>query len=96
MSGEALKIVVKGRVQGVGYRRFAQKAAQDCKISGWARNLYSGEVEIYAQGNQQDLEKYLEKLKRGPLFGRVDEVQAQQVKSEDINGFIILQDGAGG
>lgn len=94
MNEKALKIRIRGEVQGVGYRRFAQRTAYECHICGWARNLRNGEVEILALGNETSLEKYLKLLRQGPTFGRVDEVIAQQAELEKISGFSILSDGA--
>jgi acylphosphatase len=94
MSDEALNIRVRGRVQGVGYRRFAQKAAEDCKIKGWARNLYNGDVEIFAQGAPDDLENYIERLKKGPAMGWVEKVTTKKMPNEVFEEFLILPDGA--
>lgn len=92
---QALNIRVRGRVQGVGYRRFAQRMAAECKITGWARNLFNGDVEIYAQGDTQSLSHYIEKLKMGPVMGHVDELSSKEVKNENLKGFNILPDGVG-
>jgi acylphosphatase len=93
MSEEALNIRVQGRVQGVGYRRFAQKTAAACKIKGWARNLYNGDVEIFAQGATKDLENYIVQLKTGPPMGSVENVTVRKVENENLNDFVILPDG---
>jgi acylphosphatase len=90
----SFNIRVQGRVQGVGYRRFAQRVAAECKIKGWARNLYNGEVEIFAQGTTEDLETYIGRLRKGPLMARVENVMTKKMKNEKHDGFIILPDGA--
>ena len=94
MGEKALKIRVRGQVQGVGYRRYAQRTAGECRIHGWARNLRTGEVEILALGNETALEKYLKLLRQGPPFGRVEELTTQPAELEKINDFSILPDGA--
>ncbi len=94
MSEEALNIRVQGRVQGVGYRRFAQRMAFECKIKGWARNLYNGEVEIFAQGTTEDLENYIGLLKKGPLMARVEKVTTKKTENGNHDDFAILPDGA--
>ena len=94
MSAKALKIRVRGQVQGVGYRRYAQRAADGCQICGWARNIRNGEVEILALGSESALENYLKLLRQGPPFGRVDEVITQQVEFKKLSHFSILPDGA--
>jgi acylphosphatase len=94
MSDEALNILVRGRVQGVGYRRYAQRRAAELKINGWARNLYNGDVEVYAQSDTQSLGLFVEELKKGPAMSHVEEVKVLKVKNEKLDGFIILPDGA--
>jgi acylphosphatase len=66
--------LVRGRVQGVGYRYFALAAAEQLGIRGYARNLGSGEVEIHAEGDDAALTRFKEELRRGPRMARVSEV----------------------
>jgi acylphosphatase len=87
------QILVSGKVQGVGYRRFAQKAAQSLGIRGWARNLKDLRVEIHAQGSETQLNEFLVQLKKGPPFGRVDQAEARTISAEKFTGFEIAQDG---
>ena len=68
---------VHGRVQMVMYRDFAQRKARSRGITGWVKNLPDGAVEVLAQGEHPMLEKYLERLKRGPLFARVETVEVE-------------------
>ncbi len=68
----AVKIVVSGRVQGVGYRYFIARFADSLGITGYARNLFSGEVEISAEGRHEFLEALIEKAGKGPGGARVN------------------------
>ncbi len=61
-----LHAVITGRVQQVGFRNFAEEAADQLNLTGWVRNLYSGEVEIVAEGNERSLRQLSELLKAGP------------------------------
>jgi acylphosphatase len=70
----AKQYLVRGRVQGVGFRYFAQAAADQLGIRGYARNLASGEVEIRAEGEAAALIRFKEELSRGPRMGRVSEI----------------------
>jgi acylphosphatase len=56
---DALKIQVFGKVQGVFFRAWAKQKALELNLSGWAKNLADGSVEIFIQGKQQNLEKFL-------------------------------------
>jgi acylphosphatase len=70
-------MVITGRVQGVFFRRAAEEQARSLGITGWARNLHDGSVEILAEGNRSDLEMLLGWAHKGPRHARVDEVRAQ-------------------
>jgi tRNA pseudouridine55 synthase len=65
---------VYGRVQGVGYRYFVKEKAQNLDIFGYVKNLEDGGVEVLAQGREENLQKLIEELKRGPFLARVDKL----------------------
>jgi len=70
-----LKAVIEGRVQGVSFRTFVLEKARGLGLTGWVRNLYSGEVEVCAEGERQDLDKLLSYLRRGPRSAYVTGVK---------------------
>jgi acylphosphatase len=70
----ARRFIISGRVQGVGYRYFALRAAEWCGIVGTARNLPDGTVEVVAQGDEAAVGAFRAHLERGPSFGRVDRI----------------------
>jgi acylphosphatase len=61
-----LHVIIEGRVQGVGYRFFARENALKLGLTGWVRNTYDGNVEGYAEGSKEDLEKWINILQKGP------------------------------
>ncbi|MBE2226972.1 MAG: acylphosphatase [Ignavibacteria bacterium] len=67
----AVKIIVSGRVQGVGYRYFIARFADSLDIKGYAKNLFSGEVEITAEGRREFLDALVEKAGKGPTGAMV-------------------------
>ncbi|PLR96091.1 acylphosphatase [Bacillus sp. T33-2] len=69
-----LKIVVSGRVQGVGYRYFTQMKAIQHGITGWVKNLPDGAVEMLAAGDKAEMNLFLEDIRRGNPFSTVDKV----------------------
>ncbi len=69
---------VRGRVQGVGYRYFAQHAASALGLTGYARNLDDGRVEVYAVGPQDKLSEFAGMLYRGPRWAEVRGVEEQE------------------
>ena len=74
MNFKEMKLMISGRVQGVGFRHFTRTNAGDLGIKGWVRNLDNGEVEVLIQGPEEKLKIMLEKLKNGPMPARVDRV----------------------
>ncbi len=75
---------IYGRVQGVGYRYFAEKNAQKLNILGYAKNLKDGTVEIVAQGGEESLQKFIEQLKIGPFLAKVAKIDIMFRKPKDI------------
>ena len=73
----SLRALVKGRVQGVGFRCFAMEQAQRLGLTGWVRNLPEGGVEIEAAGDRGKREQLLEALGRGPSASRVESVDSE-------------------
>lgn len=67
---------IKGRVQGVGYRRFAVSKARDIGgISGWVYNDCDGSVLIRMKGEDTRIDEMLDACRKGPLWGKVEEIE---------------------
>jgi len=81
--------VVRGRVQGVGFRYFAQDRAQARGIAGSVRNLPSGDVEVEAEGPGEALRAYLLELHQGPPAARVSDVAVHWHSAQGARGFVI-------
>ena len=71
-----MRIIVTGKVQGVFFRAHAQDSAVKTGIKGWIRNLENGSVEIVAQGERENMEKFVNWCRRGPDSARVENVSA--------------------
>jgi acylphosphatase len=72
-----VKIIVSGRVQGVGYRYFIARTADELELKGYAKNLFNGNVEITAEGRHEFLEVLIKKAKEGPRNSRVDSCKVE-------------------
>lgn len=81
--------MVSGRVQGVGYRYFVERAAAELGLTGYARNLASGDVEVYAVGTAKALSDLAGRLRVGPRFADVRQVDAQDAPVIKYFGFHI-------
>ena len=83
----AVKIRVSGRVQGVGYRFFIARIAYEFDLKGYAKNLFNGDVEIFAEGRKEFLEDLLKNAKRDVIFMHcLPAKRGQEVTSEVIDG----------
>jgi len=74
-----IHIRIFGRVQGVGFRAWACRKANDLDLSGWVRNRSNGSVEILAEGSDQNTDMFLSLCQKGPLFARVDKIEPVSV-----------------
>jgi acylphosphatase len=79
------KFILKGRVQGVGFRFFTTKNANALGITGYVKNLANGNVEVYAKGEEQKIDKFKAKLIKGNSFSRVEDIEEYKVDEEDIS-----------
>jgi acylphosphatase len=73
---------ISGRVQGVGYRYFAQRAATALGLGGYARNLDDGRVEVYASGPAEALSEFSARLREGPRWADVRGVEELEASME--------------
>jgi acylphosphatase len=80
---------ISGRVQGVGYRYFAQRAAAALGLSGYARNLDDGRVEVYAAGPSEALSEFSARLREGPRWADVRGIEEQEAAVERGSSFEI-------
>ena len=86
-----LRAVVSGHVQMVMYRDFAQRKAKKHHIVGMVKNLRDKTVEVIAQGEEKDLEAYIEKLHRGSILSRVEKIDIEwREPSATFEGFKIV------
>ena len=69
------RLLVSGRVQGVGFRWFVREAARQHRVAGWVRNRPDGTVELEASGDDGAFREFLEAIREGPPGARVDEVR---------------------
>ncbi len=88
-SRSARRWFISGRVQGVSYRAFAQRAASSLGLNGYARNLDDGRVEVYAIGPPDQLSHFSARLREGPRWADVRGVEEQEAPVERHSYFEI-------
>jgi acylphosphatase len=76
----ARRFLVRGRVQGVGFRWFVEREARVLGIAGWVRNNADSSVEVLAMGTSDQMSGLRSRLKEGPRAARVDDVQESEAK----------------
>lgn len=77
-----VRLIVLGRVQGVGFRYAARDAASECGVAGWVRNLADGTVEIVAQGPADAVARMTAWAERGPRHSSVERVAVERQTPE--------------
>ncbi|MGH7972289.1 MAG: acylphosphatase, partial [Limisphaerales bacterium] len=75
--------------QGVGFRYFTARVAHELGVSGWARNLSDGRVEVHAKGTARQLDEFEARLREGPPAAQVRGVEIRGTAISDADGFHI-------
>jgi DNA ligase D-like protein (predicted 3'-phosphoesterase) len=91
----AIRAVVRGRVQGIGFRDATVRKARQIGILGWVRNVGDGSVAVHAEGPADAVTRLLEFLEQGPRGAAVEEVAVEEVKAEGHEQFAVRGVAAG-
>jgi len=83
---------ITGQVQGVFFRRSAKIEAEKLGIVGWVRNESDGSVEIMAQGEKKNVDKFIKWCKKGPPFARVEKIDVHWEKGLHEFGDFSIHD----
>jgi acylphosphatase len=90
LNNSSIKIIVKGYVQGVGFRWFIARAADEMGLNGYVRNLFNGDVEIFAEGRKEFLEDLVKRARLGPSHSHVDSIKIEWLEFKNkYNNFEI-------
>jgi acylphosphatase len=87
MGAIARHVRVTGRVQGVFYRAWAQGQARELGVSGWIRNRPDGSVEAHLDGEQNCVERMIERMRQGPSNAQVEDVSVEDAPAENLGRF---------
>ena len=85
----SFRYVVRGRVQGVGYRYFVMREANALGVTGFARNLADGTVEVVAEAADDVLDLFEDRLRQGPSFASVNALDRSAIATRGDQGFHI-------
>ena len=84
-----MRCFIAGKVQGVWFRASAKQEAEKLSITGWARNLSDGRVEVLACGDEKQLEIFYAWLQQGPQHAVVTEFSREDLEWQNCKGFTI-------
>jgi acylphosphatase len=85
-----IQAVVKGRVQGVGFRYFTRDRARAYGLSGWVRNLPDGSVEFEAQGEAETVDAFILEIKEGPALSNISAMTINELSLDETEkGFEV-------
>lgn len=85
----SVRLLISGRVQGVGYREWARREAEALGLAGWVRNRSDGRVEAVAAGEDAAVSAFAERAKEGPWSARVDSVEVSPADRPSGSGFEV-------
>lgn len=81
--------LVSGKVQGVFFRDNTFKKAKKENLTGWVRNLKDGKVETEAEGDEINLERFVQFLRKGPINAQVEDVLFEEIPPKEEKAFLI-------
>ena len=87
---KAVKITIKGVVQGVFFRNFIKENADKLGLNGFVRNLESGDVEVFAEGDIDNVDKFYAICKQGPKHSQIKDVKVEEARFQDFKEFKVL------
>ena len=87
----AVKIIIYGKVQGVGFRNFVFLHAKKLNIRGYVKNNPDGTVEAVFEGDENNINKMIELCKRGPERARVDKIDIKDIEINNYQDFKIIR-----
>lgn len=83
----ARRLVVRGLVQGVGFRWYCARVAAELGVRGWAANLGDGSVEVHAEGPADAVERFVRACRTGPRHAQVTAVEAAETAVRGLSSF---------
>ena len=87
---KSVRLYITGTVQGIFFRGFVKENAERHNVKGFVRNLEDGRIEIFLEGNADDVDKVMELCKKGPKHSMIRNIEEKQEKYQDFKGFKVL------
>jgi len=87
---KSVRLYIDGTVQGVFFRAFLKENAEKLNVKGFTRNLENGKVEVFLEGNPDNVNEMIELCKKGPKHAQIRDVEVIPEKFQDFKTFKIL------
>lgn len=87
---KSVRLYITGTVQGVFFRDFIKQNAEKIGVKGFIRNLEDGRVEIFIEGNPDEVHKMISVSKKGPKHAMIRDVEEKQERFQDFKQFKVL------
>ena len=87
---KSMRLYISGTVQGIFFRNFVKENAERYNVKGFVRNLEDGRVEIFLEGNIDDVAKMIEVCKTGPKHSQIKNVEEKEERFQDFKTFKVL------
>ena len=87
---KSMRIYISGTVQGIFFRNFVKENAERYNVKGFVRNLEDGRVEVFLEGDVNDVNKMIEICKTGPKHSQIKNVEEKEERFQDFKNFKVL------
>jgi acylphosphatase len=87
---KSVRLYISGIVQGIFFRNFVKENAERYNVKGFVRNLEDGRIEVFLEGNVDDVNKMIEICKTGPKHSQIKNVEEKEERFQDFKTFKVL------
>ena len=87
---KSIRLYITGTVQDVFFRGFIKENAEKHNVKGFVRNLEDGRIEVFIEGDANDVNKMIELCKKGPKHAQIRNVEEKEERFQDMKGFKVL------
>ena len=87
---KSVRLYISGIVQGIFFRDFVKENAERCNVKGFIRNLEDGRIEVFLEGDIDDVNKMIEICKTGPKHSQIKNVEEKEERFQDFKNFKVL------
>ena len=87
---KSVRLYIDGTVQGVFFRMFVKENAERNNVKGFVRNLEDGRIEVFLEGDSNDVNKMMDLCKKGPKHSQIKNVEIKEERFQDLRTFKVL------